>query len=120
MRVVRVVNRTRDAVLAERARVAESFVRRGWGLLGRRNLPSGDGLILTKTNSIHSIGMRFPFDAIYLDDNGSACRLLQSFRPHRLGPLVWGARHVVELPAGTLAMTATCLGDEIYFEPLRH
>ena len=41
MRVVRVVNRTRDEVLADRAELATSYWSRFWGLMGRRELPVG-------------------------------------------------------------------------------
>lgn len=117
MRVVRAVNRTRNAELAERVAVADSFLRRGWGLLGHASLQYGEGMLISDENSIHSMFMRFPFDAIYVDRDGAVCHLLADFAPFRLGPLVWRAKHVVELPAGTIARTGTALGDVIVFEP---
>ena len=102
--------------MAERAVVADSFLRCGWGLLGRSDLPHDEGMLITGTNWVHSFFMRFRFDAIYLDSHGAVCRLLLDFPPFRLGPLVWQAKQVLELPAGTVAHTGTMVGDLIAFE----
>jgi len=115
LRIVCAVNRTRHVVLAERVAVANSFLRRGWGLLGRSDLSDDEGMLITGTNWIHSFFMRFRFDAIYLDSQNVVCRLLSDFPPFRLGPLVWQAEQVLELPAGTVARTGTMVGDLIAF-----
>jgi len=117
LRSVRAINCTRNVVLAERAAVADSFRRRGWGLLGRSSLQPGEGMVITETNCIHSMFMRFPFDAVYLRADGVACRVLAELPPFRCGPLIWRAKHVLELPAGTIARTGTVLGDVIVFQP---
>jgi uncharacterized membrane protein (UPF0127 family) len=76
-------------------------------------------MFITRTNCIHSMFMRFSFDAIYLEKDGTACQLLADFPPFRVGPLVWRAQHVLELPAGTIARTGTVLGDLIAMAPIR-
>ena len=77
-------------------------------------------MLITNTNSIHSVFMRFPFDAIYVDRDGAVCHLLADFAPFRIGPLVWRAKHIVELHAGAIAQSGTGLGDLIAFEPTAH
>ena len=86
-------------------------------MLGHARLEQDEGMVITRTNSIHSMFMRFTFDAVYVDRSGTVCRLVADFAPFRLGPLVWRAKHVIELPAGTIARTGTTLGDVIAFEP---
>jgi hypothetical protein len=110
---VAVVNVTRGAILAERAEVAASLWRRARGLLGRRALPVGAGLVLEPCAWVHTIGMAFPIDVVHLDADGRVLRVVADLRPWRLGPFVRGARVVVELPAGTAASTGTCPGDLI-------
>jgi hypothetical protein len=111
MTEVTVVNVTRGAILAVRAEVAASPWRRARGLLGRRALPVGAGLVLEPCAWIHSVGMAFPIDVVHLDADGRVLRVVADLRPWRLGPFVWGSRVVIELPAGIAAATGTRPGD---------
>ena len=115
-RRVRVVNVMRDAVLAERADLADSFFARARGLIGRSALAPGEGLVLRPCNAVHTVGMRFPIDVVHLDADSRALRVVGNLRPWRLGPLVWGSRVVVELPAGTARAMGTGQGDEVRLE----
>lgn len=115
---VRVVNVSRGLVLAARAGLARSVLARTVGLLGRRALLPGEGLVLAPCGSVHTFGMRLTIDAVFVDGAGGGGRVLRVARlpPWRLGPLVRGARAVVELPAG--AAGATVAGDVLQWEPL--
>lgn len=114
---VRITNQTRGAVLAERAAIASSWWARGRGLLGRRALPPGEGLIIRPCNSVHCFFMAFPIDVVYVDRAYRVVRLAPELRPNRIGPLVLKARDVIELPAGTVAATGTQVGDQLVVEP---
>jgi uncharacterized membrane protein (UPF0127 family) len=113
---LRAVNRSRGAVLAERAEVAASPWRRMRGLLGRSPLVAGQGLLIAPCQGIHSLGMGYPIDVVHLDRNGAVRRVLHSVPPWRLGPLVWRSRCVLELPAGAAA--GTVVGDQVDLLPL--
>ena len=79
------------------AEVAESAFERMRGLIGRRGLESGKGMLITKCNCIHTLFMRFPIDATFLDRAGDVVRVVRGIRPWR--PWVWGgwrARSVLE------------------------
>ena len=85
-----------------RAEVARSFLQRAVGLIGRRGLPPGEGLLILRCNAIHTFFMRFPIDATFLDAHGGVVRTVRNIRPWR--PFVWGgwrARQVLETAAGT-------------------
>lgn len=114
MRDVRVVNRTRDIVLAERAQLASSFWTRFRGLMGRRELADGGGLVLQPGGSIHMWFMRMPLDVIHVDERDRVTHVLRGIKPWRLGPLFVGGKRAIELPAG--AAGATQVGDEIQVE----
>jgi uncharacterized protein len=113
---MRVTNRTRQTVLVKQGEIASSGWSRLIGLLGRREFKSGDGLLLLGEQAIHTIGMLFPIDVLYLDRQHRVLRAVVGLAPLRLGPLVHGARNVLELPVGTLAATRTCEGDELVIE----
>ena len=112
-RHMRVVNVSRNAVLAERAVVADSFLDRARGLLGRSALAPGEGLILRPCNAVHTVGMTFPIDVVHLGADSRVLRIVADLRPWRLGPLVRGSRVVVELPAGIVRATGTKVGDVV-------
>jgi uncharacterized membrane protein (UPF0127 family) len=114
---LRVLNTTRGTVLAERATVAASPWARARGLLGRRDLPPGEGLIIRPCNSVHSFFMAFPIDVVYVDGDNIVLALTLSLAPNRVGPIVWRARNVIELPAGVASATATQVGDRLLVEP---
>lgn len=116
MRRVRVINATRQQVLAERAEVAESFLRRGIGLLGRSDWSRADGLVIVPSDGVHSLFMRMTIDVLHLGKDGTVTKLLPSLKPWRIGPIVWGGHAAVELPAGTAERTGTVIGDRIVFE----
>ena len=115
-RHVLVVNVTRNAVLAERADLADSFLGRARGLLGRSALAPGEGLVIRPCNVVHTVGMAFPIDVVHLDAGSRALRVVANLSPWRLGPLVRGSQVVVELPAGTALATDTRRGDEVRLE----
>lgn len=109
----RVVNRDRGGALAERARTAATFFSRFRGLMGARDLPDGEALLLDGDNSIHTFFMRFPIDVVFLDGEERVLHQIHAMRPWRVSRIVWRAKAVLELPAGTLARTGTRVGDQL-------
>lgn len=119
---VRVVNLDTGREIAARVGVARTFWQRARGLLGRRVLPDGEGLLIERCRQIHMVGMAFPIDVLHVQrlsaTEGRVARVLQAIRPFRVGPLVWGSDYVIELPAGTVARTGTRAGHRIALEPV--
>ena len=109
-------NVTRDAVLGDDIREADPFFGRLRGLLGKEGLEQGEGLWISPCDSIHSFGMRFEFDALFLGPDRKVVGLYERFRRNRISRVFWSARGVLELPAGTIERTGTEVGDEIRFE----
>jgi hypothetical protein len=106
------INLTRDVRLTECGRVADTHYARLVGLLRDKTLESGDGMWIVPCNSIHSIGMKFVFDAIFLDKNLRVVHLVREMKPWRISKMVFSAHSVLELPAGLISQTATELGDQ--------
>jgi uncharacterized protein len=113
---VRVMNQTKGKLLADRAWEAARLSERLRGLLGRAGLEPGEGIWIRPCTSIHSLFMRFRFDALFIDRAGLALHLIHAMRPWRLSRIVPRAAGVIELPAGVLAASGTGRGDRIVFE----
>ena len=96
---------TSGVVVVNRLRCADTHWSRLFGLLGTKELPSGDGLWLKRSRQVHMIGMRYPIDVAFLDDELQILRTISALRPGKVSPRVAGATSVLELPAGTLAET---------------
>lgn len=109
--VVRVYNITREVLLATEVLCATSFLARAQGLLGRSELVSGSGLLISPCNWVHTWGMRITIDVAYVSRAGRVMACLHRMRPGRLGPLVRSAAWVLELPAGLLEATGTQQDD---------
>lgn len=110
---MRALNRTRKQILMTDGSVAESVWTRLCGLLGHSALVAGKGLALPRSKGIHTFGMRFAIDIVFLDERGRVIRLIHALKPFRVSPLVWNSAMVLELPAGILLQTGTQVGDQI-------
>jgi uncharacterized protein len=86
-------------VVCERCSVADNALTRMRGLLGRRSLEPGEGLLLRPAGSIHMFFMRFAIDAVFLSRDGEVLKVAADVRPWRMAG-ARGAKAVIELPAG--------------------
>ena len=110
-------NRTRGATLASDVQLADTPRARRIGLLKREKLNPGQGLWIFPTQAIHTFGMRFPIDVVFLDRQMKIKRVYQQLAPFRLTSLVWSAQSALELPSGSLAATNTVVGDQLQISP---
>lgn len=85
------------------------------GLLGTESLAAGAGLWIRPCRGIHSIGMKYAFDALFLDPEKKVVGAYRGFPRNRVSRIVRSADGVLELPAGTIEATGTRVGDEIAF-----
>jgi uncharacterized membrane protein (UPF0127 family) len=111
---LRVMNRTRNSVLAATLEVADSPAKRKKGLLGRASLLPGEGLWIVPCESVHTFWMQFPIDLVYLDRKKRIRKLKSAVPPWRLSACL-SAHSVIELPAGTICQTRTQTGDNLEF-----
>jgi uncharacterized membrane protein (UPF0127 family) len=115
---LRITNTTRGSVLAEQCEQARSFLARGKGLMGRERLAPSDGMLIDPCSSIHTFFMRFAIDVVFINRAGRVVGLRAAMPPGRPYAGAWGARAVIELPAGTIAASGTQLGDAIEMSAL--
>ena len=101
-----------NEILASDARIAASFMDRLKGLLGTKKLDQGQGLIIRPCNSIHTIGMKYSIDIIFLDKQNKVVKIVMDMHSGRVS-ICNSASYVVELPSGVASSTNTTVGDLI-------
>ena len=108
-------NQTRQAYLATALAVADTHWARLRGLLGRtsRDFGNGSGLWIVPCHGVHTLGMGFPIDVVYLDGAMNVIHIQSDLRPWRFAPIREHAASVLELPSRTAAETRTAVGDKI-------
>jgi hypothetical protein len=107
-----VTNQTRGRVLADCAETADTSAKRRKGLLGRDKLAEGYALWILPCESVHTFGMKFSIDVVYLDRKHRIRKLRRAMPPWRVSACLL-AHSVVELPAGVIDRSGTEIGDQL-------
>jgi uncharacterized protein len=105
-----IVNLTRGTIVCDHPVIADRPLRRLRGLLGRRSLPSGEGLLLRPAPSVHTAFMRFPIDVIFLDREMKVVKVVEELRPWRTAS-ARRARATLELATGEASARGIQVGD---------
>ena len=108
-----VVNVTKKTWLATKVRKADNFLTRLVGLLKRTNLGPEEALWLTPSKGIHTIGMKFPIDVVFLDRSNVVLGIISGLLPYRITGVRLRGYSVLELPKGTLKKSRTEVGDQL-------
>jgi uncharacterized protein len=82
------------------------------GLLGRRDLPPGEGILLKPASSVHMAFMRFAIDAVFLDRELRVVKISADLKPWRLAG-ARGSKSVLEIAAGEAARRGLTVGDRL-------
>lgn len=118
---VYVYNKTREAFVGTEVVVADTYLRRLIGLLGKTKAWArpGRGLWISPSHGVHTIGMLFPLDLIFLDAEKNVVAVEEHLRPFRISSVSLKADSVLELPAHTIFRTGTRVGDRLEIVPLK-
>jgi uncharacterized protein len=112
---LRVRNSSKNTALADRADIADTSRKRQVGLLKHSRLEPGEGLWITPCEAVHTIGMKFPIDVLFIDRKRRVRKIRSNMPRWRMSACLW-AHSVLELPSGTAAATQTARGDQLEFE----
>ena len=108
-----VINLTKKTWLATKVRKADNFLTRLVGLLKRTTLGPEEALWLMPSKGIHTIGMKFPIDVVFLKKNNEVLALISGMLPYRISSVQLRAYSVLELPNGTIKKSSTEVGDQL-------
>ncbi len=120
-RAVYVYNKTRETFVATEAAVANSYLPRLIGLLGKtkRWAQLGRGLWIVPSSGVHTIGMLFPIDLIFLGKEKEVVHVEEHVKPFRISQVSLKASSVLELPVHTIHRSGTQVGDQLEIAPVR-
>jgi hypothetical protein len=102
-------------VLTERAEAADTSQKRRTGLLKHAGLAEGEGLWIVPCEGVHTFGMKFAIDVVFLSKKRVVLKVRKDMAKRRLS-LCLRAHSVLELPSGMAEKTATQAGDQLEFE----
>jgi uncharacterized membrane protein (UPF0127 family) len=112
---LRIRNQSRDTLVADRADIADTSAKRRTGLLKHTGLEPGEGLWIAPCEAVHTIGMKFPIDVLFLDKKKKVLKVRPAMPRWRMAVSLF-AHSVLELPSGRAAETQTAAGDQLEFE----
>ncbi len=92
---------------------ADSLWERSRGLLGRQRISAEEGLLILPCSGIHTIGMSYALDVIFLDSQSVIIFLVQSLKPWRFAGPINRAQCVVEMAAGSIVQSNLAIGDQL-------
>src|ERR1700688_694795 len=118
---VYVYNKMKETFIATEATVADSYFTRLFGLLGktRRWAQDGKGLWIVPSRGVHTIGMLFPIDLIFLSKDKEVVHVEEHVRPFRISKVSLKAESVLELPPHTIYRSRTQVGDRFEIARLK-
>jgi uncharacterized protein len=108
-----VLSKADGEVVCERCELADSPLKRMWGLLGRSGLDEDEGMLFRPAGSIHMFFMRFPIDAVFCDRDLVVIGVERGLKPWKTARRK-GAKVVIELAAG--AASGLEPGDRLFLE----
>jgi len=114
-RSVYVYNKTRETFVATDVTVADNYFRRLVGLLGKTKRwgKLGRGLWIIPSRGVHTIGMLFPIDLVFLSKDRTVVHVEEHFRPFRVSRISLKATSVLELPTHAIYRSQTKVGDTL-------
>jgi len=108
-----VYNQTRECFLSLGVTPADTTFARLKGLIGRLRLRFDEGLWVVPSCGVHTFGVLFPVDLVYLDHNHRVIEIVEHFPRFRIAPLRSQAASVLELPTHTIYSSQTLVGDQL-------
>lgn len=108
-----VYNQTRECFLSLGVAPADTTFARLRGLIGKVRLKLDEGLWVVPSQGVHTLGVLFPLDLIYLDENHQVIHVIEHFPSFRVAPLRIKAASVLELPTHTIYTSQTQPGDQL-------
>jgi uncharacterized protein len=110
-------NETRQSFLSLGVMVADTPLTRLRGFLGRMRLNRDDAIWVVPSQGIHTIGLLFPIDVIYLDAGQRVIHLIEHLGPLRIAPIRRTCATVLELPTRSIYGSGTQIGDQLMICP---
>ncbi len=103
-----------NIIMTSHLEIADSFLKRFIGLMGKKKLDCNSGLLIVPCQGVHTFFMRFPIDVVFLDKHNLVVYKMHNLKPYRLSPLIKEAHKVLELPAGMIKKFDISINEQIH------
>ncbi len=103
-------------MIGDQIAVADSSYTRFLGLMGRRSLEPGHGMLIQPSSGVHTFWMRIPIDLVALDAKQRILKLERAVKPWRIGALSRQTKSVLELPSGQIDRCHLAVGDSLFIQ----
>lgn len=113
-----ITDKTQGTIVCTQGILADTFTPRLFGLLGRKGLEQGAGLLIRPSSGVHTLGMSFPIDIVSLDKRNRVIGAFEHIGSAKIRGLSLKTRSVLELPAGRIRECEITAGDELIIESL--
>ncbi len=97
----------------EKVEVGDSIWKKTFGVMFWKDFGELNGLLLTSTNGIHTFFVRFPIDVAFLNKNQEVIRLVKDLKPWSFSPIIFSAKHTLEMPSGSIKKYNLAIGDKL-------
>lgn len=108
-----IINTTKGVNLTQRVTVAGNFMARLIGLLGTVKPDPLKAFFIDSCSRIHTFGMKYPIDVVFLDKHGRVVKLFRNFPPNKITKIIPSAHCTLELPPDTLKENKIQIGDNL-------
>jgi len=105
--------RTED-LLFSNGQLVEGFFARAKGLLFRESIASDEAMIFERCKSVHTIGMMFSIDLIFLDEKKTVLKIVERLKPNRVAGCSY-ANYVIEAQSGSCSSRGILVNDKLQF-----
>jgi len=93
--------------------LANNMLSRIIGLLGKSKLNSHCAIHIVPCKGIHTLGMNFPIDVLFLDSEGIVLKWFSSLPPNKISPVLRSSHSVIEFPSNSISETDFQIGDQL-------
>jgi len=108
-------NKGRNELVLNNVMIAGNFFDKLFGLIFKKRLKNGEGLLIENCRSIHTFGMRYRIDAVYLNGDNMVLAIFQDIKPFRVTPLIKNASKVLEVRSKTIKHASLKVNDLVLF-----
>ncbi len=110
-----ILDETKSTVVCTEGRFADTLPTRLFGLLGRKGMEPGEGLLITPSSGVHTFGMSFAIDIVAMDQEQCVLGVWSEVAAWKIRGVSWKTRRVLELSAGESRRPKIAIGDELEF-----
>ena len=108
------INETTGKLIANDLEMKASFLGRLVGLLGKKGLKAGQGIVLKPCKQVHTFFMAFAIDVVFISKDFTVLKIIKNMKAWHFSPIVLKSLYTLEVAAGVIAEDLK-EGDKIKF-----